>query len=48
MTESWVTTKVMADYFAISVQTLRKRWGFSSGYLVECEHWPVGSPQSKK
>ena len=48
MVESWVTTKVMADYFAISVQTLRKRWGGSSGYLVECEHWRVGIPQSEK
>ncbi len=48
MAESWVTTKVMADYFAISVQTLRKRWGGYSGFLVEGEHWHVGTPQSKK
>ena len=48
MTESWVTTKVMADYFAISVQTLRKRWGGVSGFHVECEHWRVGISQSKK
>ena len=48
MAESWVTTKVMAGYFAISVQMLRKRRGGCSGFLVECEHWRVGIPQSKK
>ena len=42
MAESWKTTKEMADYFAISVQTLRKRWGGPGGFLVEGEHWRAG------
>ena len=39
---AWKTTREMADFFCISVQTLRKRWGGPDGFLVEGEHWRAG------
>ena len=44
VTEStaWKPTREMAEFLAISVQTLRKRWGGPDGFLVEGEHWRAG------
>jgi len=41
MAENWKTTREIAEHFAISVQTLRKRWGGPCGFLVEGEHRQV-------
>ena len=41
MAENWKTTREIAEHFAISMQTLRKRWGGPCGFLVEGEHRQV-------
>ena len=41
MAENWKSTREIAEHFAISVLTLRKRWGGPGGFLVEGEHRQV-------
>jgi len=49
MAENWKSTKEMAEYFSISIEHLRKRWGGPNGFLKEGDHWRGGPhPNSKK